>query len=165
MKRAGSSASSLTLPPEDEAVLRHALEQAGCRFTRQRAAVFAYLRSVRSHPTADEVYTAVRSVVPSISLATVYKSLEALVACRLAAKLPGDGPARYDCRTDNHFHLRCLRTGQIRDLDAPPGSLLDKLDPEVLADLRRQGFHVTDYRLELIGYFEPASGESAASSR
>lgn len=153
------------MPPEDEAILRRALEEAGCRFTRQRAAVFAYLRSVRCHPTADEVYNAVRTVVPSISLATVYKSLEALVACRLAAKLPGEGPARYDCRTDNHFHLRCLRTGQIRDLDAPPVNLLEKLDPEVLASLRRQGFHVTDYRLELLGYFEPTSGELASAAR
>ncbi|MCS6976042.1 MAG: transcriptional repressor [Gemmatales bacterium] len=165
MKGSASSQHNLTLPPEDEAVLRRALEEAGCRFTRQRAAVFAYLRSVKTHPTADEVYTAVRSVVPSISLATVYKSLEALVACRLAAKLPGDGPARYDCRTDNHFHLRCLRTGQIRDLDAPPGSLLEKLEPEVLENLRRQGFHVTDYRLELLGYFEPDAASAVSSPR
>lgn len=156
------------LPPEEATRLRAALESAGCRFTRQRAAVFNYLKSVHTHPTAEDVFTAVRPVVPSISLATVYKSLEALVACKLAAKLAfGEGPARYDCRTDHHFHLRCLKTGQVRDLDASSsgdlghlgdiddlGDTLGKLDPHLLENLKQAGFKVTDYRLELLGYFE-----------
>jgi Fe2+ or Zn2+ uptake regulation protein len=156
MKRSGPAPSLTPLPPEEAARLRKALESAGCRFTRQRAAVFNYLKSVHTHPTAEEVFTAVRPEVPSISLATVYKSLEALVACELAAKLSfGEGPARYDCRTDNHFHVRCLKTGQVRDLDAAStGNLLDKLDPTLVENLKKGGFQVTDYRLELLGYFE-----------
>lgn len=147
------------LSPEEATRLRSALEAAGCRFTRQRAAVFNYLKSVHIHPTAEEVFTAVRPEVPSISLATVYKSLEALVACKLAAKLSlGDGPARYDCRTDKHYHIRCLKTGQVRDLDASGAGdldgLLGKLDPHLVENLAKDGFKVTDYRLELLGYFE-----------
>src|SRR5438046_601821 len=89
--------------PGGTADLRAALEKAGWRFTHQRAAVFEYLRSVVGHPTAEEVYLAVRRSLPRISLATVYKALEALVACGLAAKLANaDGPARYDCRCDAH---------------------------------------------------------------
>jgi Fe2+ or Zn2+ uptake regulation protein len=135
--------------------LRDALDEAGWRFTRQRAAVFEYIRSVDSHPTAEEVFAAVRKRIPKISLATVYKSLEALVDCRLAAKLAfADGPARYDCRNDQHYHLRCLKTGRIRDLDTPfDPSLIEKLDPNLLASLREKGFEVTDYRLELVGHF------------
>lgn len=143
------------LPPAEEAQLREALESEGWRYTKQRAAVFKYLSSVHTHPTAEEVYTAVRDMLPNISLATVYKSLEALVACKLAAKLCfGDGPARYDCRSDNHYHIRCLKTGQVQDLplDHDP-ALLYKLDPDLVANLERQGFQVTDYRLELLGYF------------
>ena len=67
--------------------MRGALEQAGWRYTRQRAAVFDYLCSVESHPTAEEVYLTVRRRLPKISLATVYKALEALVDCHLADKL------------------------------------------------------------------------------
>jgi Fe2+ or Zn2+ uptake regulation protein len=135
--------------------LRDALEQTGLRFTRQRAAVFDYLRSVDSHPTAEEVFAAVRHQVSRISLATVYKALEALVASQVATKIPGgDGPARYDCRRDAHYHIRCLRTGQICDLETPfDPYLLDKLDPHLVATLRSQGFEVTDYRLELLGNF------------
>lgn len=77
--------------------LRHALAAAGWRFTQQRAAVFEYLRSTKDHATAEEVYQAVHRHLPHISLATVYKALEALVDARLATKLPdASGPARYE---------------------------------------------------------------------
>src|SRR3954451_8222266 len=98
------------LAPADETHLRSILEAAGNRFTRQRAAVYAYLKSVVTHPTAEEVYRAVQHQVPNISLATVYNSLEALVEAKLAAKIAGEGPARYDFRTENHYHIRCLKT-------------------------------------------------------
>jgi Fe2+ or Zn2+ uptake regulation protein len=144
------------LPEAARAELRKALEQAGWRFTRQRAAVFDHLRAASSHPTAEEVFTAVRRRLPNISLATVYKALEALVDAGLANKLAyADGPARFDCRSDHHYHFRCLDTGQIRDLETPyDPQLLEKLDPNLVEALRRQGFHVTDYRLELLGHVE-----------
>lgn len=141
--------------PACDSDLRQALEKAGCRLTRQRAAVFNYLRSVNSHPTAEQVCLAVRQQIPDISLATVYKALETLVEARLATKLSdSDGPARYDCRSEAHYHLHCVKTGQVRDLPTPyDPTLLDKLDPLLLAELQRQGFQVTGHRLELVGYF------------
>jgi Fe2+ or Zn2+ uptake regulation protein len=136
--------------------LRTALERAGWRFTRQRSAVYDYLRSVESHPTAEEVYVAVREHLPKISLATVYKALEALVDCHLANKLAsGDGPARYDCAGEPHYHLHCLRTGQVRDLETPyDPELIRKIDPDLIDHLRQQGFQVTGYRLEVLGHFD-----------
>lgn len=135
--------------------LREALEHAGWRFTRQRAAVYKQLLAAHGHPTAEEVYDCVRRDLPKISLATVYKALEALVDCRLATKLTSsDGPSRYDCRGDAHYHLRCTKTNQVRDLDVPyDDGLLDKLHPQLVAALRRQGFEVTGYRLEVLGQF------------
>jgi Fe2+ or Zn2+ uptake regulation protein len=134
---------------------REALESAGWRFSRQRAAVFNYLSSVHSHPTAEEVHDAVRLQVPRISLATVYKALEALVECDLAEKLTSnEGPTRYDAHKGSHYHLRCLRTGQVGDLPTPfDPSLLERLDPNLLENLDRQGFEVTGYRLEVVGQF------------
>lgn len=83
--------------------MRRALEAAGCRFTRQRAAVYTYLECVDDHPTAEEVYRAVRQKLPRISLATVYNALEAMVSAHLATKLSyGDGSSRYDCRGEEH---------------------------------------------------------------
>ena len=138
----------------DEA-LRRALERAGWRFTRQRAAVYAHLRSVDTHPTAEQVFAAVRQDMPHISLATVYKALEALVSAGVAARLADDaGPARYDGRSEAHYHLRCAGTGEIRDLPLPyDPQLVEKLSPALVESLRKQGFEITGHRLELVGHF------------
>ena len=151
-----STTHDFALSGKRRAALREALAKAGWRYTRQREAVYAYLHSVDCHPTAEQVHAAVVKQIPHISLATVYKALEALVDSHLANKLVyAGGPARYDCRRDAHYHLRCLKTGRIRDLETPfDPRLLDKLDPHLIASLREQGFQVTDYRLELLGHFE-----------
>jgi Fe2+ or Zn2+ uptake regulation protein len=102
------------------------------------------------------VYHAVRRSLPKLSLATVYNALEALVQARLANKLSyGDNSARYDCRSDEHYHLRDEQTGEIRDLPARfDADLIKKLDPELLSQLSRIGFQVTGYRLEVLGRFQ-----------
>src|SRR4051794_23147234 len=105
----------------------------------------------------------VRTAIPKISLATVYKALEALVASGLTTKLAaGDGSARYDARSDHHYHVRCLRSGAVRDLPTPfDPDLIAKIDPGLLEQLERQGFRMTGYRLELVGYFEPGGSTPA----
>jgi Fur family transcriptional regulator, peroxide stress response regulator len=129
-----------------ESLLREALEANGQRFTEQRAAVYRFLSATESHPTADEVFTVVRSEISDISLATVYKALEALVSCGLAIKLPfGDGSARYDARTDDHFHARCARCGIVQDVASshPAGMISELPAPE--------GFQVQGFRVEVVG--------------
>lgn len=133
--------------------LRSALERAGWRCTRQREAVWNCLRLAPMHPTAEQVFAAVRRHVPKISLATVYKALDALVDAGVAARLgAGAGPARYDGRGDAHYHFRCERTGEVSDLPLPyDPHLLEKLGPHVVETLRQQGFEVIGHRLELVG--------------
>ena len=126
--------------------LRQVLEGNGQRYTEQRAAVYEYLLGTSAHPTADEVFTAVRAGIPDISLATVYKALETLVGCGLAQKLTyGDGSARYDGRTDPHHHARCVVCGSVADVS---GRLADGALAGVSA---LPGFAVEGYRLELVG--------------
>lgn len=126
--------------------LRQHLHAQGSQLTPQRAAVFEYLSGVEHHPTAEEVYLAVRPKLPRLSLATVYKNLEALVNCGVASKLTyGDAAARYDIRTDHHYHTRCLDCGKLWDLEARDGS-------EIIKRIKPQpGFEVQDYRVELLG--------------
>jgi Fur family peroxide stress response transcriptional regulator len=139
-----------------EAELRHALEKAGWRMTRQRAAVFDFLRSVDTHPTADQVFHGVRPYIPKLSLATVYKALEALVDAGLAAKLTDlEGLAHYDGRSEAHYHFRCQETGEVHDLPLPyDPQLIQKLGADVIEELHRQGYRITGHRLELVGQFE-----------
>jgi Fe2+ or Zn2+ uptake regulation protein len=135
------------LQKSNQEYLREKLDERGGHLTRQRVAVYAYLRQVAHHPTAEEVFLAVKPNLPKISLATVYKNLEALVACGAISKLTyGDAAARYDMRTDHHYHTRCLECGKVSDLDsAAGGDLLKRIKPQA-------GFRVKDYRLELLGY-------------
>ena len=137
-----------------DATLREALEAHGQRFTEQRAAVYRYLSATVEHPTADEVFTAVRAQIADISLATVYKALETIVGCGLATKLTyGDDSARYDARTDDHIHARCLICGAVRDVH---GSRVTGPLPKIRPD---DGFRVEGYRVEVVGY----CGECSAS--
>jgi Fe2+ or Zn2+ uptake regulation protein len=126
--------------------LKENLSSSGFHFTQQRAAVFEFLRTVEYHPTADEVYLGVKNCLPKVSLATVYKNLEALIVAGLASKLTyGEGSARYDIRTDHHHHVRCTACGKVWDIEASENSAwLKKMKPKA-------GFQVTDYRLELLG--------------
>lgn len=145
--------------PDETEALRTALEASGRRPTRQREEIFAFLRRSDQHPTAEQVFEAVRRSIPNLSLATVYNALEALVDGGLVIKLPSiEGSARYDARTEGHYHLRCLRSGAVEDLPTPysPG-LIDALDPELVGRLGRRGFRVTGYRLEVVGYFDDDS--------
>jgi Fur family peroxide stress response transcriptional regulator len=139
-------------PEQADDVLREALEANGQRFTEQRAAVYRFLRGTTDHPSADEVFTAVRGEIFDISLATVYKALETLVACGLAVKLAyGDDSARYDARTDDHYHSRCVSCGQVRDVPGDPQEVV----PHVHVG---DGFHVHGYRVEVVGLCSACAG-------
>jgi Fe2+ or Zn2+ uptake regulation protein len=142
----------------DREELRKSLEASGLRFTPQRLAVYEHLVSTLHHPTAEDVFQAVRRRIPKISLATVYKALEALVSIGAATRLmatDSNGSARYDARRENHYHFRCLRSGTVHDLPTHfDPDLIAKLDPHLAAELARQGFHILGYRLELVGYRE-----------
>ena len=140
-------------PEAGETLLRSTLEAHGQRCTEQRSAVYRFLAGTDQHPSADEVFTVVRGEIPDISLATVYKALETLVSCGLAVKLTyGDDSARYDARTDDHYHSRCLSCGIVRDV---PGQVMEMPRVQVA-----EGFRVEGFRVEVVGYC-PACAASA----
>ncbi|MDR2745258.1 MAG: transcriptional repressor, partial [Desulfovibrio sp.] len=75
--------------------------------TRQRSVILEELRKVDTHPTADELYTIVRVRLPHISLGTVYRNLEYLVAAGEIARLESAGTSmRFDGDVSGHQHVR-----------------------------------------------------------
>src|SRR6185312_6643120 len=78
--------------------------QAGpTRLGRHDQIILACLRERQTHPTAAEVYAAVRRRHPQIGQATVYRALARLVAVGLVAEVGRDALGRhYDARTDRH---------------------------------------------------------------
>lgn len=94
------------------------LRDHGLRVTPQRMAILDFVRDSRSHPTADEVYNAVREAHPAISLNTIYKSLEAFEKVGLVTRFViGDrSNHRYDFNTTTHVHHLCIQCGRVADV-------------------------------------------------
>ncbi|MER3444190.1 MAG: transcriptional repressor [Meiothermus sp.] len=88
------------------------------RLTRQRKAVLEVVRTAKGHhPDAAWVYHEVRKLVPSISLGTVYRTLEALVEEGYLLPLTRSGDAtRYEANLDGHLHMLCTHCGEYHDL-------------------------------------------------
>ncbi|HRE81379.1 MAG TPA: transcriptional repressor [Opitutaceae bacterium] len=103
-------------------LLSQKLADSGLRNTPQREVVYGALVTKRDHPTADEVYARVKSEMPSISLATVYNCLEALVQCNLVRQVNFErGPTRYCPNLHPHAHFHDEATGSTYDVDLPSG--------------------------------------------
>ncbi len=89
----------------------------GLKVTPQRQVIFRVLSSTTHHPTAEAVYAAVSSELPTISLRTVYQSLNDLSAMGELSSLDlGTGSTRFDPTLEPHHHLVCGACGRIEDL-------------------------------------------------
>jgi Fur family peroxide stress response transcriptional regulator len=114
------------------------LRQAGLKATPQRLAIYGFLRDNRSHPRVEHIYRQLRQTYPSLSLATVYKTLESLVEVGLASAFNvGEGSFRFDLNTAPHSHLICRSCHQVQDLD-------DRFLPQVVAQVQE----ASGYRLD-----------------
>ena len=95
------------------------LREAGLRVTAPRVAVLEQLERDRSHPNALEVHRLLSDRHPSLSLSTVYLTIEAFVKAGLLRRLPPrDGRLRVDGVVDEHDHAVCRRCGDVFDLPA-----------------------------------------------
>jgi Fe2+ or Zn2+ uptake regulation protein len=103
----------------------------GLKVTPQRRSVFAALAGASHHPTAEAVYAAVSTEMPTISLRTVYQTLNDLAAMgELVALDLGTGATRFDPNLAPHHHLVCDGCGRIQDVHAEfPGVALPSGDP------------------------------------
>lgn len=87
-----------------------------------------------THPTAEELFRQVKPRTDSLSLATVYATLEKFCSVGLARKMPTpQGCCRYDADTSEHAHLR-YDDGTIADLPAEVGAALLRSVPRQVLD-------------------------------
>ncbi len=97
---------------------REKLVQAGLKATQQRMVILATVQASESHPSAEHVHESVRVNNPSISLGTVYSTLDTFVEKGLIQMvLAKNGIKRYDGRLDNHNHIHCVNTNEILDFE------------------------------------------------
>ena len=86
------------------------------RETKQKKEILSFLRSVHSHPTAEIVYNAVVKIIPSITLATVYRNLNILATQDTIKRLEINKEFHYDGFTQDHHHAVCDKCGNIQDI-------------------------------------------------
>jgi Fe2+ or Zn2+ uptake regulation protein len=91
----------------------------GLKVTPQRQSIFRALHGSAVHPTAEAVYEVVSTQMPTISLRTVYQTLNDLADMgEIVALDVGTGSVRFDPHTGDHHHLVCERCGAVQDLEA-----------------------------------------------
>jgi|SRR5450759_2830065 Fe2+ or Zn2+ uptake regulation protein len=123
------------------------LRDRGWRLSAQRRVVAEVLVGEHVHLTADDVHARAQAVLPEISLATVYNTLNELVAMGEVLQVAaGPGPKRYDPNsTTAHHHLVCVDCGAIRDVS--PSGQNDLTLPQV----ERHGFDLLDVNIVFRG--------------
>lgn len=88
------------------------------RNTIQRKMILETVNRLKSHPTADEVYSELIKEHQTISRTTVYRGLRELNESGEIKLLEiPDSAAHYDHLCTNHYHVRCKICGKVSDVD------------------------------------------------
>jgi Fur family peroxide stress response transcriptional regulator len=133
-------------PAAREAGFEAECRRRGLAVTVQRRAVYAVVSSRRDHPTADQVYEAVKDRVPGLSRTTVYRVLDTLVDTGFLRRVHhAGGVTRFDPTTERHHHLVCEACGRLVDLE-------DAAVPALrLPEAPGTGFRISDYSVSFLG--------------
>jgi len=123
------------------------LAAAGERVTRQRLLVADALASAGRQVTAQHLYDRLRRLEPRIGRATVFRTLEALVAAGVARRLEQDGHVYgyVACRPEHHHHLACDRCGRVEEIGE------GYITPVAERLAAEHGFQIDDARLDFYG--------------
>ncbi len=131
--------------------IKDLLVENGLRCTPQRLAVYQVLLESDTHPTADEIFYKTKSILPSISLASIYNTLEKFVSKGMVKTMQTEGDTqRYDAKIHKHHHLFCSESGQITDYHDEKLTIMIE---EYLRDKKIPGFEIEDFVLNIKGKY------------
>ena len=89
----------------------------GFKVTPQRLAVYEVLANTKEHPNVEMIFNSLQATYPTMSLATVYKTIDILNEIGLVQILnAGEDSFRYDADMSNHAHVRCVECGRVDDV-------------------------------------------------
>jgi len=127
--------------------LLEVLQKAGLRATPQRAAICELLARSKDHPTANDIYSVLKTKYPSLSLATVYNTLDVLVGMGLVNALGsiGDDRVHFDANLSPHINLVCTNCHKVMDAES---DCVTDLDAELS---RKSGYRLEESRILYFG--------------
>lgn len=143
--------------PDDD--LRDLFHRAGRRMTAQRRLIVEVLEASDGHLEAEALHDRVKARNPSISLATVYRTLAVLKELgRVEEHHLGEDHGHYEpVRDEPHYHFACLGCGKVIEFDAPEVARVAR------GLCEREGVQVTDAHLSLSGYCAACRKKRAGS--
>ena len=139
---------------------RHAvslLHEAGYRCTDQRRRVLDVLRSSHDHPTAEDIYTRLRSRGERVCIGTIYRTVELLEKIGLVRKINLGDRNRYELvksRSDmkHHYHLVCEKCGKIMDISRDILAAHAKSLEELVTEIGEvSGFQISGHQFRIFG--------------
>lgn len=134
------------------------LREWGVRVTPQRLAIAEAVLNSADHPSVQQIYERVQNHFPSMTLATIYSTLDVLERSRLIQELPFPQFSRYESNLAPHVNLVCIQCGEIKDASA---------GEEAVVRLREQvanesNFQVTWQRVDFHGWCHRCAAERKA---
>ena len=121
----------------------------GLKVTHQRLVIYEALKEGKKHPTAEVIFEKIRKTNPSISLGTIYKTLEIFVEKELICRVnTSEGNMRYDVLIDNHDHIYCTNTKEIIDFKDEE---LNHIINDFFNKKKISNFDLKDVRLHITG--------------
>ena len=116
----------------------------GIQPSAQRVAVADYVLFTDEHPSADRVFARVKKVLPVLSRATVYNTLNLLVKKGMLRELVlAEGKIVFDPKMDRHHHFLDETSGRIYDVP------WEALEVKKLSTLDE--FEIDEYQVVLRG--------------
>ncbi len=135
--------SNTSVRPED---LEQRCITAGLKMTGQRRVILSVLSEAADHPSVEEVYERAKTIDPSISIATVYRTLNLLNELDLVQRHEfNQSFSRFEVNLDHHHHLIDMDTGEVHEFQSAE---LEAIKEEIA---QRLGYELVDHRLELYG--------------
>jgi len=131
------------------------LRRKGYKVTPQRIAICRSALLSRDHPSAMRIYRQVKKLHPTVSVATVYKTLHILREQGMIQELAfPEGEARFDPNMKLHLNLVCHRCGKVTDIE-------HHIAREMIVKVSEMAkFTVTGQRLELNGICSSCAGRT-----
>lgn len=102
------------------------LKQHHLKTTPQRAAIIELMESA-GHISIENLYPMIKLKFASISLATLYKNIHAMMENNLIreVKIPGY-KSRYEIVKEPHAHMLCKECGELKDFSYDSSVLMDE---------------------------------------
>ena len=138
-----------------------ALRSQGGRMTAQRRLILETLARFASHPSAEDLFAAVRRQDPTLNLSTIYRTLHWLEESGLLAARwfeSGRRQERFDATLSGHHHFCCRACGGISEFTDP------QVDNLAAGYAARAGAQVESAQLVIYGLCAACANKDANDS-